>query len=69
MEKAGKGKSWKKEKAGKGRKWKRKKMENKKVLTTCRKSAIILTTGKTVPAMSAGKKNGGRNHGNYENLH
>ena len=55
-EKAGKGKNWKREKLEKvengkgrkwkGRKWKRKKMENKKVLTLCRDSDRILTTGK-----------------------
>ena len=65
MEKTVNGKSWKMEKAGrwkklekaengKGRKWK-----IKKVLTLCRDSDRIPTTGKTRPAMIAEKKNGG----------
>ena len=56
----GKGKSWKrkkleKEKAGKGKSWKRK----NKCLTMRPENDRILTTGKTRPAMKAGKKNGG----------
>ena len=69
MEKAGNGKSWEwkklgMEKDGNGKRWEWKKMgmvENVKikVLTMCRDSDRILTTGKTRPAMIAEKKNGG----------
>ena len=66
MEKSVNGKSWKRKKLGKGKSWKRKKLEKKKVgekenkcLTMYPENDRIPTTGKTRPAMNAGKKNGG----------
>ena len=61
MEKAGRwkklenGRKWKMVENGKGKSWKRK----NKCLTMRPENDRILTTGKTRPAMKAGKKNGG----------
>ena len=67
MEKAGKwkkledGRKWKMEKAGKGKSWKRKKLGKRKnkCLTMYPENDRILTTGKTRPAGTLEKKNGG----------
>ena len=54
-------KSWKMGKAGKGKSWKRKKLGKSKnnCLTMYPENARIPTTGKTRPAGTLEKKNGG----------